>query len=124
MFVHIYSENLKYYRNQRGWRPEELSEKSSFKGRGGVGTATIKRIERSAVSRRCQWRIADNLSAAFGIEVADLISPIIPRPYDIGGDIILDLSTNPSPGDIRASTEKMVAMLQIRNELLKRDAQD
>ena len=114
MRVDIMAHNLKLLRDEKRWTKPELEAATKAGGKIGVSLATIGRIEDKPGIHRSTSRIAETLAAALGVDVEQLMVPILHKPYDVGGGLIMDLSSKPSADEMRASTEKLIEILGLK----------
>lgn len=116
-YCKVFPKTLVSLRLSKDWTQQQLVNNAIGK-HGGVSSRTIKRIERSEEPCQCTTRIALSLSAALGVSIDDLRNPIHPMIYDVGGDVLLDLSGDPDPATIREGTEQIIELIERRRRLI------
>lgn len=114
MRVEIMAQNVKLLREERLWSQEDLQYATTAGGKTGVTLLTIRRIEDKLGLHNSTSRIAETLAAALGVDIEQLMVPILPKPYDVGGGLIMDLSSKPTADEMRASTEKLIEILGLK----------
>ena len=120
MRIQINSKALRLLREERAWTQTDLADATLPAGNSCVSLPTIKRIEASSGYYTTIYRVAQTLAFALGVEVEQLMLPIHSRVYDIGGDMLMDLSSDPTPEQIRADTEAIISLMEQRRAILNR----
>lgn len=120
MRIQIQARNVKLLREEKCWTQADLECATKAEGKAGVSVATIKRIEGEPGWHRTTSGIAESLAAALGVSVEQLVVPIDSKAYDVGGDLLVDLSGDPAAEELRTSTEKIIELLSQSKRILDR----
>ncbi len=122
MRVEIMARNVKLFREEKCWTQADLEYATKVGGKVGVSRPTIKRIEDEPGYYNSTSYVASTLASALGVSLDDLMVPIHPKMYDIGGEMMMELFSDASDDQLRADLEKIIEMRKQSREIRARSA--